>query len=113
MRIPNEGLKLLSRIAEKVSRWQEEFERYVEDVCASGLVKELYLVGSRARGDYSSSSDFDLLAIVGGEVDPLEVAEKLRLMRRGSFPLDLLVLTEEVVEEPIYSEMMRYGKKLC
>ncbi|MEM4875311.1 MAG: hypothetical protein QW394_08425 [Thermofilaceae archaeon] len=44
--------------------------------------------------------------------DPLEVAEKLRLLKKRSFPLDIVVLTEEELEDPIYSEMLRGRKKL-
>lgn len=45
--------------------------------------------------------------------DPLEVAEKLRLMREGSFPPDLIVLTEDEVEDPVYREMLEGRRKLC
>lgn len=66
-------------ILRRVIGWQEAFERYVDNVCKSGIVKELYLIGSRARGGRASSSDFDLLAIVSEGEDPLDVAEKEEL----------------------------------
>lgn len=109
-----EGLKsrLFQEMSKRIVEWHEAFEQYVEEVRRSGLVKELYLIGSRARGEHSSSSDFDLLAVVSKEMDPLEVAEKLRLLKKKSFPLDLVVLTEEEVGDPIYSEMLRGKKRL-
>ena len=104
---------MLRSIARRVLSWEEEFWAYVKVVCGSGLVKELYLIGSRTRGDHATSSDFDLLAIVERGADPLEVAEKLRLMREGSFPPDLIVLTEDEVEDPVYREMLEGRRRLC
>ncbi|MEM1632237.1 MAG: nucleotidyltransferase domain-containing protein [Thermofilum sp.] len=106
------GLRLLQEAAKRVAEWQEAFEQYVEEARRSGLVKELYLISSRARGEHLPSSDFDLLAVVSRGADPLEVAEKLRLLKKRSLPLDIVVLTEEELEDPIYSEMLRGRKKL-
>ncbi|MCS7103644.1 MAG: nucleotidyltransferase domain-containing protein [Candidatus Korarchaeum sp.] len=105
--------RLLKEVSKRVIEWQEVFELYVEEVCGSGLVRELYLIGSRARGEHSSSSDFDLLAVVSREEDPLEVAERLRSLRKKSFPLDLLILSEDDLEDPIYSEMLKDKRRLC
>ncbi|MEM3372096.1 MAG: nucleotidyltransferase domain-containing protein [Candidatus Korarchaeum sp.] len=113
MRIPEIKSRLLREIPKRAVEWQEAFELYVDEVCRSGLVKGLYLIGSRARGEHSSSSDFDLVAVVGREEDPLEVAEVLMSMRRKGFPLDLLVLREDDLEDPIYREMLEGKRKLC
>lgn len=113
MRIPEIKSRLLREVSKRVIEWQEAFELYIEEVCRSGLVKELYLIGSRARGEHYSSSDFDLIAVVRREEDPLEVAELLRSMRKKGFPLDLLVLREDDLEDPIYREMLEGKKKLC
>jgi len=43
------GLRLLQEAAKRVAEWQEVFEQYVEEVRKSGMVKELYLIGSRAK----------------------------------------------------------------
>ncbi len=104
---------MLRNMARRVLSWEEEFRAYVRVVCESGLVKELYLIGSRARGEHATSSDFDLLAVVEEGADPLEVAERLRLLRRGSFPLDLIVLREGEVRDPVYREMLEGRRRLC
>ncbi|MEM2021366.1 MAG: nucleotidyltransferase domain-containing protein [Zestosphaera sp.] len=83
---------VIREFSRRVAEWQEAFEEYVSEVCKSGLVKELYLAGSRARGNNMRSSDFDLVAVVDEDVEVLEFAERLRLLRKKSFSLDLLVL---------------------
>lgn len=55
-------------------------------MCSSGLVEEAYLVGSRARGDWTSSRGFDVAVVVGDDADPVDVATRVRLLR-GSIPL--------------------------
>ena len=34
-------------------------------------------------------------------------------MREGSFPPDLIVLTEDEVEDPVYREMLEGRRRLC
>ncbi len=103
-------IKMLSA---RIAGWQRVFEEYAEEVCRSELIKELYLVGSRARGDNVASSDFDVVAIVDRGADVLEIAERLRLLRKKGFPLDLLVLYEDEARDPLYEEMLRDKKKIC
>jgi hypothetical protein len=73
----------------------------------------MYLVGSRARGDNMPSSDFDIALVIDDDRDPVEVAVKARLLRRESFPLDIVVLRRSEVSDRIYSEMLKHSKKLC
>ena len=35
----------------RVSEYERRFREFVEELCRSGLAEEVYLVGSRARGD--------------------------------------------------------------
>jgi predicted nucleotidyltransferase len=43
---------------------EEEARRLIEELCREALVVALF--GSRARGDYTPLSDWDLLAVVEG-----------------------------------------------
>ena len=98
---------------DRVSRVEEDFRMFVEELCRSCLAKEVYLVGSRARGDSMPYSDYDIVLIVGSEVDPLDVVEKVRLTRVTRVPLDVVVLREDELGDPVYGEMLKYKRKLC
>jgi predicted nucleotidyltransferase len=98
---------------DRVSRMEEDFRVFVEELCRSGLAKEVYLVGSRARGDSMPYSDYDIVLVIGGEIDPLDVVEKVRLTRRARVPLDVVVLREDELRDPVYGEMLKYKRKLC
>ena len=97
----------------RVSRMEEDFRVFVEELCRSCLAKEVYLVGSRARGDSMPYSDYDIVLVIGGGIDPLDVAEKVRLTRVTRVPLDVVVLREDELGDPVYGEMLKYKRKLC
>ncbi|MEL9997780.1 MAG: nucleotidyltransferase domain-containing protein [Sulfolobales archaeon] len=82
-------------------------------IYVSGLVEEVYLVGSRARGDHVESSDFDVVVIIKDDEDPLDIAMRVRLLKKSSIPLDVIVLRVGESKDPIYVEMLRYARKLC
>jgi predicted nucleotidyltransferase len=75
-----------SRLAERVRRYSDLFEEFIKDLCSSGLVEEVYLVGSRARGDYVESSDFDVVVIIKDYEDPLDIAMRVRLLKSQVYP---------------------------
>ena len=100
-------------MARRLSEWEEAFREYVERLCREEIVLEAYLVGSRARGDYLPYSDYDVVVVVPPGIDKLEAAEKLRKLRKRSFPLDLIVLHRDEAQDPLFAEMLREGKKLC
>jgi predicted nucleotidyltransferase len=97
----------------RVSEYEKRFREFVEELCRSGLAEELYLVGSRARGDNIPSSDFDVVIVVGDDKDPVDVATKARLLRRKPFPLDIAAIRQCDALDPIYREMLRDAKKIC
>ena len=89
------------------------FKEFVEVLCRNEIVLEVYLVGSRARGDYLPYSDYDIVVVIPDNKDKLTVIEQLRRLRKKSFPLDLIALHSSELNDPIYSEMLKYAKKLC
>jgi hypothetical protein len=52
----------LAALREVVRAREEEARRLIEELCGRALVVALF--GSRARGDYTPLSDWDLLAVV-------------------------------------------------
>jgi predicted nucleotidyltransferase len=97
----------------RVSEYERRFREFVEELCRSGLAEEVYLVGSRARGDSTPSSDFDVVLVVDEGRDPVDVATRARLLRREAFPLDVVVLRRSEVGDPIYGEMLRDARRIC
>ena len=103
----------VAAMGKRVSEYEKRFREFIEELCRSGLVEEVYLVGSRARGDNIPSSDFDVVLVIDDDRDPVEVAVKAKLLRKEAFPLDIVVLRRSEVSDRIYSEMLKYSKKLC
>jgi predicted nucleotidyltransferase len=100
-------------MARKVESYERGFKEFTQLLCSSGLVVEAYLVGSRARGDSIPSSDFDVVVVVEDDVDILDVAVKLRLLKKTSIPLDVIVLRRSDLEDPVYREMLRDAERIC
>ncbi|MEL9908629.1 MAG: nucleotidyltransferase domain-containing protein [Desulfurococcus sp.] len=98
---------------ERLKIYEEAFREFVEALCRSDKIIDAFLVGSRARGDNLPYSDYDIVVVVPSNIDKLSVAEELRRLRKKSFPLDLIPLYKDELNDPIYSEMLRYARKLC
>jgi HEPN domain-containing protein/predicted nucleotidyltransferase len=100
--------------ASRLSSWERGFKAYVERLCGDPSVLEAYLVGSRARGDNLPGSDYDVLVAVRDGTDKLEAAFRLRRLRgEDIFPLDLIVVWESELNDPVYAEMLRGARSLC
>lgn len=114
MQIPSENLKkaLLKKAMENIENREEYFREFIEDVCKYKGVLEVYLVGSRARGDSKSFSDFDIVVVVDTE-NVVEIAEEISKLRRKPVPVDIIALRREDLEDPVYKPMLSYKIKLC
>ncbi len=89
-----------------------QFEEFVERVINhyNGKVS-IVLFGSRARGDFWPSSDYDIIIILEKVDDEIEEASKLYNMKRG-FPADIIVITKDRLNDNVIKEMLRYKKVL-
>lgn len=105
--------ELYLALAKKVELYEKLFAEFTQKLCTSGLIEEAYLVGSRAHGESIPSSDFDVVVIVSGDADPLDAAVKIRLLKKESIPLDIVVLKRSDLEDPLYKEMLRNAKRIC
>ncbi|QDA31978.1 nucleotidyltransferase domain-containing protein [Thermococcus indicus] len=62
-------------------------------------VEEVLLFGSRARGDFRESSDWDVLVIISEEVDRKKYRELwYSVYRRVDVPLDLVIVSKKAFE---------------
>ena len=86
------------------------FEEFVKKVIDhyNGRVT-IVLFGSRARGDYWESSDYDVMVFLEKVEDQISEAVKLYSMKRG-FSADILVLSADKVKDPIIMKMLEHKK---
>ncbi|MEJ2772234.1 nucleotidyltransferase domain-containing protein [Stygiolobus sp. CP850M] len=89
-----------------------QFEQFVERVVRyyNGKVS-IVLFGSRARGDFWPSSDYDVLIVLDKVNDEIEEASKLYTMKRG-FSADIIVVTPDKLELGDVKEMLKHKKVL-
>ncbi|MCY0868898.1 MAG: nucleotidyltransferase domain-containing protein [Desulfurococcus sp.] len=103
----------LSVYAERLRSWEEAFKEFIEVLCRDGNVLEVYLTGSRARGESLPYSDYDVVVIVKNAGDLMEEIVRLRGLRKHSFPLDLIVLTASDLKDPLYEGIIKTAVRLC
>lgn len=103
---------VLRKVYENVKAREEAFKEFIGEVCKCNHVKAVFLAGSRARGDHVPSSDFDVV-VVAENYDPIEVAEMVSSLRKRPVPVDIIVISEKDLEDPLYREMLRNAKRLC
>lgn len=53
------------------------------------------------------------MVVVGDDVDPIDVATRLRLLKGKGMPLDVVVLRRGELRDPVYAEMLRYARRIC
>ena len=84
---------------------EEKIKQRVHEIFEEVDVKvdRLILFGSRARGDYKTGSDWDLLIVVNKELTREEKMEYSHLIRRALaeefIPCDVLIRSTKEVEE--------------
>lgn len=73
----------------------------VQRLVAELRPERIYLFGSRARGDATAESDYDVLVVVGYPVDyPHRFSQRaLRALRGIHAPVDVLVMNRQRFEE--------------
>ena len=95
--------------------------RRVMDALVTWGAKKVILYGSVARGDYTASSDIDLIVVKETtERSPQRIAEALGLCfdTRPPLPVEPLVYTPEEFagmvrdENPLLTEALRHGRVL-
>jgi predicted nucleotidyltransferase len=89
-----------------------QFEEFINKIINyyHGKVS-IVLFGSRARGDFWPSSDYDIIVILEKVDDEIEEASKLYSMKRG-FSADIIVITPDKLNNKIIETMLKYKKVL-
>lgn len=90
-------------------------KRFADRARAVYKIDEIYVVGSRARGDYLEDSDIDLVVICD-EMKGVRYIERLEKFAEFLEPgVEIIVLTREEWESsksPYIAEMRREAKRL-
>jgi len=92
-----------------MQKWKIKLEKIVKFLKEKGI-KNIYLFGSRARGDYKINSDIDI-AILG----KFNYREKRKLKEKideiaGIYSVDLIFLDD--TESSFKEKILKEGKKL-
>ncbi len=70
----------------------------------------IVLFGSRARGDYWPSSDYDVMIFLEDVRDEALEATEILQLRESPFPMDVLVKKKDDVANPLVSEMLKHKR---
>lgn len=85
----------MTNLTEILSELRREFKQILGD-----RFGEMYLYGSQARGDAQSGSDIDVLTVVQGEFDYLELLTKTsEIIARLSLENDVVISRAFVSQE--------------
>ena len=104
--------KFLRDRQRKLANWSSLFEKFVNDaVSYLGKKVTLILIGSRARGDYESYSDFDLVVFYDS-IDEEKLFEVLNKLRPKGVPIELITVHISAFDDPLIQKMLKGGKVL-
>ena len=102
---------VLKRLRERLERLDEMFREYVVRLSRIYPKSTIVLFGSRARGNHLPYSDFDIMVIteLRNLEDKLAKAVKAYSVKPAQLSIDLLVVSEEELDDPIILKMLKEG----
>ncbi len=98
--------RLLRAMAERLRRGDELLAEYVERIAERFPEARVLLVGSRARGDHLPYSDYDIVVVLPRVGDRIEAMVELRRLKPRGLSLDLIVLGEDELGDPLVAKML-------
>ncbi|MGC8607571.1 MAG: nucleotidyltransferase domain-containing protein [Vulcanisaeta sp.] len=111
-----DSLNLLSQFLRTLAKYVEDGDKALKEY-VNRLIQELpestiVLFGSRARGDYLPSSDYDVAVILRQVSDVHSELLRLRSLKPEGLFLDLTILSIDDLDGPVIKEMLRGCKLL-
>ncbi len=95
----------LSKLKKDAEDYQNRIVRSIREVYGDNVT--IILFGSRARGDHSLKSDFDILVITESPGDILGNIIKIRKnLGRKTFAIDIVVIKPEDMTNSVIKRMM-------
>ncbi|GAB6945429.1 nucleotidyltransferase domain-containing protein [Vulcanisaeta sp. JCM 14467] len=99
--------QFLRTLSSYLSKGDELLREYVSRLVREVPESTIVLFGSRARGDYLPSSDYDVAVVLRQVVNVHDEVSRLRSLKPEGLFLDLLVLSIDEVGDPVVKEMLR------
>ncbi len=103
---------LLKAWTKRIASSSRLLEEYVQRLARRYPKTTIVLFGSRARGEESPSSDYDLAVIVPEASDKLKLIEEMRRLKPHGISVDLLVIGVNELEDPVIARMLEKSKIL-
>lgn len=102
---------VLKRLKERLERLDEIFKEYVRLLSRTYPKSTIVLFGSRARGDHLPYSDYDIMIVtkLRDSEDKLAKAVKAYNVKPAQLSVDLLVVSEEELNDPLIIKMLKEG----
>ena len=89
----------------------EELRRIVEPIAESYGMKQVYLFGSRARGDNREDSDYDFCVVTSDDCDLFELGGFFAELR-DALGVEIDLVCEESLRDDFNREVLRDRKLL-
>jgi len=106
--------KLLRALKEKAERRDDLFRQFLAKLKDAFPDSTIILFGSRARQTHLPYSDYDVALILPEKhcTDKFEVLNQARRLKPPGFSLDLIVICEGELEDPLVKSMLNNAKVL-
>ena len=104
----------------KLRNWREIAKQASKAIREVIPCCEVYVFGSIVEGKVTGASDIDVLVVIGGEVDILQLRrlwislnEKLEeILGENAYIIDLHLISRDMVEKPPYKQWLEKAKAL-
>ncbi|MDK2384689.1 MAG: nucleotidyltransferase domain-containing protein [Candidatus Korarchaeota archaeon] len=101
---------LIRRRREEVSSYEKLFNKFIEALKRRYPSCTIILFGSRAAERHRSSSDFDVIVVMEGDFDEVEVAAEISRLRPRGIPVDLLVINKDSLGRKDVKILLEHSK---
>jgi len=103
---------LLKKLRERLTKLDELFHKYVKALSNLYPYSTIILFGSRARGECLPYSDYDIMIIIKDINDKIERVVNAYKIKPPELAVDLVLISEKELEDPIIEKMLREGCKI-
>ncbi len=101
---------IIRRRREEVSSYKKLFNEFIEALKRRYPRCTIILFGSRAVKRHRASSDFDVVVVMEGSFDEVEMAAKILRLRSRGIPIDLLVINRDSLDSKEVKILLKDSK---
>lgn len=104
--------KLLRKAKTKMEKKETLFRKYIRKLIEKHPESTIILIGSRAKGKPLPYSDYDVVIIFRKINNKFNLIQQIRKYKPKDFSLDIIVLEENELKDPLIIQMLENGKIL-